>query len=329
MKGENSEVMRFLRNHQKDSWVGDYPQYGGAANAPLLGGYNMKDFEGWQGRNDYAAYIRNLYTHDVSTKFIQHFKVTRWVNNPLLTADNGNAAAVSDPNTNNGNEQITLKDYNGNVVVVSRGSNDTSSAAYRQRTITFNGVMVASGAVSAGDGSSTGDESYLLPWLWDSSPASWSRIPNRSSTTGIPRVAPPLGPCRTAEEPSSVKVYQLTDQGKTNEQTVAVSGGKVTLTADAETPYVVYKGEAKQIQVNWSEGMHVVDAGFNGGSNTLTDNWTVSGSGKAEVEGDNNAMLRLTGKVDVSQRLANFKAGQKYALYVGVDYPPPATHPSP
>ena len=115
-KGENSEVMRFLRNHQKDSWVGDYPQYGGAANAPLLGGYNMKDFEGWQGRNDYAAYIKNLYTHDVSTKFIQHFKVTRWVNNPLLTADNGNAAAVSDPNTNNGNEQITLKDSNGNVV---------------------------------------------------------------------------------------------------------------------------------------------------------------------------------------------------------------------
>lgn len=93
----------------------------------------------------------------------------------------------------------------------------------------------------------------------------------------------------------------------------------MTLTADAETPYVVYKGEAKQIQVNWSEGMHVVDAGFNGGSNTLTDNWTVSGSGKAEVEGDNNAMLRLTGKVDVSQRLTDLKAGQKYALYVGVD----------
>ena len=50
----------------------------------------MKDFEGWQGRNDYAAYIENLFTHDVSTKFIQHFKVTRWVNNPLLTEANGN-----------------------------------------------------------------------------------------------------------------------------------------------------------------------------------------------------------------------------------------------
>ena len=132
-------------------------------------------------------------------------------------------------------------------------------------------------------------------------------------------MAPPLGPAGQLEEPLQRKGVPAHRSGKTNEQTVAVSGGKVTLTADAETPYVVYKGEAKQIQVNWSEGMHVVDAGFNGGSNTLTDNWTVSGSGKAEVEGDNNAMLRLTGKVDVSQRLTDLKAGQKYALYVGVD----------
>ena len=320
LKGENSEVMRFLRNHQKDSWVGDYPAYGGAANAPLLGGYNMKDFEGWQGRNDYAAYIENLFTHDVSTKFIQHFKVTRWVNNPLLTEANGNGNAVIDPNTNNGNEQITLKDGNGNVVVLSRGSNDSSSAAYRQRTITLNGVTVASGVVSAGDGSATGDESYLLPWMWDSSTGklvkdSEQKLYHWNTKGGTTIWTLP----DSWKNLSSVKVYQLTDQGKTNEQTVAVSGGKVTLTADAETPYVVYKGEAKQIQVNWSEGMHVVDAGFNGGSNTLTDNWTVAGTGKAEVEGDNNAMLRLTGKVDVSQRLTDLKAGQKYALYVGVD----------
>ena len=320
LKGENSEVMRFLRNHQKDSWVGDYPAYGGAANAPLLGGYNMKDFEGWQGRNDYAAYIENLFTHDVSTKFIQHFKVTRWVNNPLLTEANGNGNAVIDPNTNNGNEQITLKDGNGNVVVLSRGSNDSSSAAYRQRTITLNGVTVASGVVSAGDGSATGDESYLLPWMWDSSTGklvkdSEQKLYHWNTKGGTTTWTLP----DSWKNLSSVKVYQLTDQGKTNEQTVAVSGGKVTLTADAETPYVVYKGEAKQIQVNWSEGMHVVDAGFNGGSNTLTDNWTVAGTGKAEVEGDNNAMLRLTGKVDVSQRLTDLKAGQKYALYVGVD----------
>ncbi|KAB5602833.1 endo-alpha-N-acetylgalactosaminidase family protein, partial [Bifidobacterium jacchi] len=130
MKGENSQVMRFLRNHQKDSWMGDYPSYGQPSNAPLLGGYSMKDFEGWQGRNDYAAYITNLYTHDVSTKFIQHFKVTQWVNSPL------DATSVKDASVNGGNEQITLKDSYGNVVVLKRGSNDVNDAAYRERTIT-------------------------------------------------------------------------------------------------------------------------------------------------------------------------------------------------
>ena len=40
-------------------------------------------------------------------------------------------------------------------------------------------------------------------------------------------------------------------------------------------------------------------------------------------------MLRLTGKVDVSQRLTDLKAGQKYALYVASTTAPPAMHPSP
>ena len=88
------------------------------------------------GSNDYAAYIRNLYTHDVSTKFIQHFKVVRWVNSPL------DATSVKDASVNNGNEQITLKDDHGNVVVLSRGSNDTNNTAYRNRTITLNGITV-------------------------------------------------------------------------------------------------------------------------------------------------------------------------------------------
>ena len=315
MKGENSQVMRFLRNHQKDSWVGDYPSYGQAANAPLLGGYSMKDFEGWQGRNDYAAYIRNLYTHDVSTKFIQHFKVVRWVNSPL------DATSVKDASVNNGNEQITLKDDHGNVVVLSRGSNDTNNTAYRNRTITLNGITVASGAVSPGNSNTVkGTESYLLPWLWDVNTgklvkSSDEKLYHWNTQGGTTEWTLP----KDWQNLASVKVYQLTDQGKTNEKTVAVSGGKISLTAEAETPYVVTKGSEKQISVKWSEGMHVVDAGFNGGQNTLKDNWAVSGTGKAEVEGTNNAMLRLTGDVKVSQKLTDLTAGKRYAIYVGVD----------
>lgn len=72
-----------------------------------------------------------------------------------------------DPQTNGGNEQIVLTDTHGNTLVLSRGSNDARSAAYRQRTITLNGKTIASGAVSRGDNGQNGSESYLLPWLWD------------------------------------------------------------------------------------------------------------------------------------------------------------------
>lgn len=142
-KGENSDVMRFLRNHQKDSWVGDYPTYGGAAVAPLLGGYNMKDFEGWQGRNDYDAYITNLYTHDLTTKFIQHYQIVDWEDG---TPVNVGGAVNWTPEM-----KITLKDEDGSTLVLERGSNDPAQAAYRDRTMTLDGKVIARGAVSQGD----------------------------------------------------------------------------------------------------------------------------------------------------------------------------------
>ncbi|OZG62320.1 serine protease [Bifidobacterium lemurum] len=317
-KGENSQVMRFLRNHQKDSWVGDYPSYGGAANAPLLGGYNMKDFEGWQGRNDYDAYITNLYTHDVSTKFIQHFKVSRWVNNPL------DDTSSYDPETNGGNEFIELKDDEGNVVTLARETNDQSSTAYRNRTITFNGQVVATGAVSKGDGTGTGTESYLLPWLWDAQTGEFvnsddEKLYHWNTAGGTTEWTLP----DEWQNLANVKVYKLTDLGKTDEQTVSVVDGKVTLTAEGETPYVVYKGDAtpKQISVTWSEGMHLVDAGFNGGEQTFEEDWTLKGTGEASIAKSqySNPMLKLTGKISATQKLTDLTPGERYALYVGVD----------
>lgn len=318
MKGENSQVMRFLRNHQKDSWVGDYPNYGGAANAPLLGGYNMKDFEGWQGRNDYDAYVTNLFTHDVSTKFIQHFKVNRWVNSPL------DPSSVQDPSVNNGNEFIELKDDSGNVVTLARGSNNSSDAAYRNRTITLNGTVISTGAVSRGDGTGTGNESYLLPWLWDAQTGEFvadkdQKLYHWNTAGGTTEWTLPSD----WQNLSNVKVYKLTDLGRADEQVVAVANGKITLTADAETPYVVVKGDAapKQINVTWSTGMHLVDAGFNGGEQALGEDWAIDGDGQATIAKSqySNPMLKLTGTVSATQQLTDLTPGTRYAVYVGVD----------
>ncbi len=315
LKGENSEVMRFLRNHQKDSWVGDYPSYGGAAMAPLLGGYNMKDFEGWQGRNDYDAYIKNLYTHDLTTKFIQHYEIIDW-------EDSENSFTKNNPDkqayTWTPEMKITLKDGD-DTLILERGSDNPDEAAYRDRTMTLNGKVIATGAVARGDNGEGGTEKYLLPWIWDSETgdevdAKDEKLYHWNTKGGTSEWELP----DSWSGLKDVKVYKLTDLGKTDEKTVKVVDGKITLEADAETPYVVCKGDEANLEITWSEGMHIVDAGFNSGN---FDAWKQDGDGKAEIAKSqySNPMMKLSGKVSMTQELTDLEAGKQYAVLVGVD----------
>lgn len=322
-KGENSEVMRFLRNHQKDSWVGDYPSYGGVANSPLLGGYNMKDFEGWQGRNDYDAYIVNLYTHNLMTKFLQHYQVVDWEDGaPVQMTDNGETYTWTPE------KKITLKaDPNKastetDVVVVERESTDPNTAEYRNRTVTLNGKVISQGAVSRGDNGTGGTESYLIPWVWDSVTgdrvaAEEEKLYHWNTLGGETTWELPSG----WENLANVTVYKLTDLGKTEEQKVPVSGGKITLTAEAQTPYIVLKGEEANLDITWSEGMHLTDVGFNSGDAGLEKYWKKDGSGTAQIAKSqySNPMLKLDGEVSMTQTLTDLVPGQTYSIYVGVD----------
>ena len=308
-KGENSVLMRFLRNHQKDSWVANYHRYGGAALAPLLGGYNMKDFEGWQGRNDYDAYIQNLYEHNLTTKFIQHFKIVKWeTGSPFYTFGDSYTP----------DRKITLKNDEGDVLVLERASDDANSQDYYKRTITLNGKVIATGAepeIYTGKG----DESYLLPWIWDAATgnrvtASEEKLYHFNNQAGETTWDLPESWKNTSE----VKIYKLTDLGKTEEKTLPVVEGRITITAEAKQPYVIYKASKTNMAIKWSEGMHLVDAGFNSGN---LDSWTKTGTGGAEIAKSqfSNPMLKLTGEVTMSQKLTDLTPGERYAVLVGVD----------
>lgn len=317
LKGENSEVMRFLRNHQKDSWVGDYPSYKGAAMAPLLGGYNMKDFEGWQGRNDYDAYIQNLYTHDLTTKFIQHFEIMDWEDGKTFTDTNPKGQSYTwTPET-----KITLKGDMG-TLVLERGSDNPTDPQYRDRTMTLNGKVIATGAVSRGDNGKDGTESYLVPWNWDAETGDKVSEDKEKmyhwNTKGGTTTWELQDNWKNLKD---VKVYELTDLGKVNEKTVPVKEGKITLEAKAQTPYVVCRGKEDNLKITWSEGMHIVDAGFNTGDAGLKKYWEKSGNGEAVIAKSqySNPMLKLDGKVSMTQELTDLKPGQKYAVLVGVD----------
>ena len=304
LKGINSDIVRFIRNHQKDSWIGDYPSYGGAANNPLLGGYSMKDFEGWQGRSDYRGYITNLFTYDVPTKFVQHFEVTNWVNgNPVTMTDNGETYSWTP------DMQITLRDKAGKTLIIKRKSNDINDTGYRERTMTLDGRVIYDGTA------------YLIPWQWDANGLALETNQDKmyyfNTTSGETVWTLP------ADWANSHKVYfyKLTDLGKVEEQILSVSDGKVTLLGEANTPYVLYRLPQQNPIISWSEGMHIVDSGFNSGS---LDHWSTINGDKASIvrsQGD-NPMLKLDANdqtISLTQKLTNLKPNTTYAAYVGVD----------
>lgn len=303
-KGINSAITRFIRNHQKDAWVGDYRSYGGAANYPLLGGYSMKDFEGWQGRSDYNGYVTNLFAHDVMTKYFQHFTVSKWENGtPVTMTDNGSTYKWTPE------MRVELVDADNNKVVVTRKSNDVNSPQYRERTVTLNGRVIQDGSA------------YLTPWNWDANGKKLSTDKEKmyyfNTQAGATTWTLPSDWAK-----SKVYLYKLTDQGKTEEQELTVKDGKITLDLLANQPYVLYRSKQTNPEMSWSEGMHIYDQGFNSGT---LKHWTISGdASKAEIvksQGAND-MLRIQGnkeKVSLTQKLTGLKPNTKYAVYVGVD----------
>jgi endo-alpha-N-acetylgalactosaminidase len=122
----------------------------------------------------------------------------------------------------------------------------------------------------------------------------------------------------------SVKVYRLDDLGKQDLKTIDIVNGQITLTAEAKTPYVILKNEKPNQNMTWSDGMKIVDSGFNSGSLSA---WTIEGAVKPEdatiyKSQGNNPMLKIEDNnqnVSVSQLLTDLKPNTKYAAYVGVD----------
>lgn len=298
-KGMNSEVMRFLRNHQKDSYVLNWPSYGGTADNPLLGGFDLAGFEGWGNNNNFDEYITKTFAINLPTKFLQHYLVYKWED-----YENGESPV------GNQEKQITLK--NGDDIVVVTRNEQQRTDNYVERTITLNDKVILD------------DVTYLLPWIdsetneeklyhynYDGGTTEWELQDDWSSL-------------------ASVVVYKLTDAGRIEEQTVPVQGGKITLTAEAKTPYVVLKGkEAAKTVTDFGDASHVADPGFNsyagtGDGNVLDSKvWTGDTADTKVVRVRSGNKYLQMGKADaetkVSTTISDLTAGKNYVAQVYVD----------
>lgn len=295
-KGYNSDIIRFIRNDQRDSQVLNYPSFGGTADNPLLGGYRLYGFEGWGGDCDFNNYILQTFNQNLPTKFLQHYYVTDWENYEEGQSPVGNHE-----------KQITLKNDAGDTVVVTRNEKQRSDDNI-ERTITLNGRTVLN------------DVTYLLPWTDEDGT---EKLYHWNLDGGTTSWQLPSGW-------GSAVMYELSDQGRINEKTVAADGnGMVTLEAKAATAYVLVKGSSvKTLKNDFGEYDYVVDPGFNGyaaGEALSSDEW--SGDIKDSsvvVEKANTGDQRLafnspSGDVAVATTISGLKAGTDYVAEVYVE----------
>ena len=100
IKGYNSNIVRFIRNHQKDTWI---------AKHPLLGGTEMVDFEGWQGRINYDDCIEVTFDINLPTKYLQHFPIEKWEEKNITFTDGVKASIDSGERIITKNGKVLLK----------------------------------------------------------------------------------------------------------------------------------------------------------------------------------------------------------------------------
>ena len=300
-KGLNSDIIRFLRNDQRDSQVLNWPAFGGTADNPLLGGFRLYGFEGWGGQQNFYDYIHGTFTENLPTKFLQQYEVIDWENYEKGESPVGNTE-----------KQITLT--NGEDVVVVTRNEEQRSDIEIERTITVNGKVVLN--------TDKDEHTYLLPWIDNQTGEEklyhWN-LDGGTTTWELQEDWAAL---------ENVVVYELSDQGRINEETVAVENGSVTLEAKAAVAYVVVKGaEAKELVADFGEGENVVDPGFNGyadGAKLDAADW----SGDINADGVNVVISKLGDQrlemtntnedVEVVTTLSGLTAGEDYVAEIYV-----------
>ncbi|MFJ9418418.1 endo-alpha-N-acetylgalactosaminidase family protein [Streptomyces sp. NPDC101227] len=117
---------------------------------------------------------------------------------------------------------------------------------------------------------------------------------------------------------AAVHAYRLTDQGRADETRIPVSGGRITLTAQAGTAYVVHRSKAPApADPGWGEGTPLTDPGFHSGT---LDGWQVTGPAavRRSDKGDHELVIGAGAAATAAQKLTRLAPGH-YAASVQIE----------
>ncbi|MEU2495242.1 endo-alpha-N-acetylgalactosaminidase family protein [Streptomyces sp. NPDC007883] len=149
---------------------------------------------------------------------------------------------------------------------------------------------------------------YLLPW------AGGRKLYHYDRTGGTSRWAVP--------GKGTYTVYALTDNGRVRTGTVRPVDGRITLTAEAGRPYVLYPDRAPAPRdVSWGEGGPVRDPGFNDAG---LGRWARTGTVTRDTDDHGRTSARLTGSAaaSLSQRVTGLTPGRRYTASAWIEVRP-------
>ncbi|MFB7951936.1 endo-alpha-N-acetylgalactosaminidase family protein [Streptomyces sp. NPDC056045] len=194
-------------------------------------------------------------------------------------------------------QQQRITRWDGNDVTLTGGVRGTVEDG--RRTFYDHGRKVLSGT------------DYLLPWDGGKKLYHYSKSGGTSSW----------------EVPSNgtYTVYRLTDNGRVRTGTVEPVDGRITLTAEAGQPYVLYPRQApKAADPRWGEGTPVDDPGFNDAD--LSD-WSRTGTVTRDTDdqGRNSAELSGGAPAALAQRIDGLTPGKRYTASALIEVQPGKT----
>lgn len=159
-------------------------------------------------------------------------------------------------------------------------------------------------------------EVVFIPW----NPLTEEKIYHYNPSGGVTEWQVP----ESWSDVKTVYLYRLTDRGRVAAGRVAVKDGKVSLSAEAGVPYVLYRAEpAELLPADWSRGSAVRDMGFDSRS---FEAWKPAGFRRGvafEVTPYGQSVLKLSGKkmCGVAQEITGLDPAKYYHLsaWVQVD----------
>ncbi|WP_427884703.1 endo-alpha-N-acetylgalactosaminidase family protein [Kribbella sp. GL6] len=168
--------------------------------------------------------------------------------------------------------------------------------------------------VYAGNAKVLDGDKYLLPW--DNNKKLYHYNPSGGRTTWqLPAAFAGV---------TTFTAYQLTDTGRTKPTTIRANHGAITLDAIPGKPYVIYPVAAPQPRaVNWGEGTHLKDPGFNAGNLAA---WNATGGATIATLENGQHVAELGKKASsLSQRITGLTKGRTYSASAWVEAYRPTT----